>query len=231
MNIALILAGGSGSRVGSDVPKQFIVVKGKRIIEYTIDAFLLNKSIDAIVIVCIEEWIPEMSQLIDNKYSTTKEVLLCKGGSTGLESVFNGVCFLKERFKENDLILIHDAARPFVDQYTIDNNLMIASRYGNAVSCVDLVETLVLSDESSCSSITMIPRDCLKRVMTPQTFCLGALCHLFSDREYVLKSKEPSVFAFYMSQGNQVFLSKGKESNIKITYAEDVDYFKAFFKE
>lgn len=224
-NYALILAGGTGSRSGQNIPKQFIEGNGKPVICYTIDKFANLEEIDAIIIVCLESWIPNMKEYI--KRFNYKNVTVCKNGKTGLDSVYYGVNALSQ-YDDDDLILIHDAARPFIDSAAITDNIRVAKEHGCALTSVDCVETLIYS-EDGVHSERVIPRDCLRRIITPQTFKLGILRKLFSNHEKILNSSYPSTFCLYSEAGYPIYCSKGNERNIKITYSEDVEYFRNFF--
>ena len=224
-NIALILAGGVGIRAGQDIPKQFIEVNRKPVICYTIEKFLCVPEISEILVVCLENWIPKLQDYV--KLFNYRNVHICKNGKTGLDSVYQGIQALKSH-DEDDLILIHDAARPFIDSETIHDNIRIAQKYNCALTAVDCVETLAYTEDGLTSN-KIIQRDYLKRIMTPQTFRLKILREIFSDHENILKSKNPSTFCLYVESGYPVYCSKGNERNIKITYPEDVEYFKKFF--
>ena len=228
MNIALILAGGQGIRAKTAVPKQFLEIKGKPMIVYTLEKFQNCSSIDRICIVCSPEW---KSFLLKAKeyYSLGKVDLFAEAGNNGLESCWKGVVSLSD-CQDSDLVVIHDAVRPFVDEETIADSLRVAEKYGCALSSIPCVETMVRTGEDDSSADEMISRDHLFRILTPQTFQLGILRDLFRDFDPEVGKKYPSAFAYYMSLGNPVFLSKGSERNIKITYPEDIEYFRKLFE-
>lgn len=228
MNIALILAGGQGIRAKTAVPKQFLEIKGKPMIVYTLEKFQNCSSIDRICIVCSPEW---NSFLLKAKayYSLGKVDLFAEAGNNGLESCWKGVVSLSD-CQDSDLVVIHDAVRPFVDEETIEDSLRVAEEHGCALSSIPCVETMVRTREDLTCSEEMVPRNQLFRILTPQTFRLGILRNLFRDFDPELGNKYPSVFAYYMSLGNPVYLSKGCERNIKITYPEDIEYFRKLFE-
>ena len=227
MNIVLLLAGGVGKRSGLDIPKQFIPVDNIPIIVYTLRVFQRSKMIDAICVVAHSEWINKVWEY-SRLYGISKVKWVVSGGETGLESVKNGVESLNNN-SEDDLVLIHDSVRPFLTQKAIDDNIKVASEYGVAVTSVPCVETLVKVRENGRAD-TQISRDGLMRVMTPQTFRLRILRDLFRNTD-IRNSIFPSTFALYMSKGNPVYCSYGSERNIKITYPEDVVYFKSLFEK
>ena len=152
---------------------------------------------------------------------------ICDGGRTGLESTQKGIEFLSS-YNDRDLVLIHDAVRPFIDEESISQNVSIALEYDVAMCSVDCVETLVHTVDGICSD-KMISRDGIKRVLTPQTFCLGILRELYQGVD-CFDSECQSTFVLYMNTGRPIYCSKGSERNIKITYPEDVQYFRRMFE-
>lgn len=226
MNIALILAGGIGSRSGEKIPKQFVEVNDKPLIIYTLEKFEKCRDIDGIVITCVKEWISRLNEYI-KKFGITKVINVVEGGKNGLFSVKKGIDALNN-CEDNDLILIHDAVRPFIDEMSIEENIKVGQKYGVALTSVDLLETLVYSADG-INGEKVIDRDNLKRILTPQTFKYSLLKELYYDEEKLDAQKYPSTFSLYMSTGNKVYCSKGSEKNIKITYPEDIEYFKKMF--
>ena len=225
-NIALILAGGIGTRSGEKIPKQFVEINNKPLIIYTLDKFQKSESIDGIVVVCVENWISRLDDYV-KKFEISKIIKIVRGGKNGLDSVKKGLDELN-MCSNDDLVLIHDAVRPFVDVDSIEENIKIASKYGLALTSVDLLVTLVYSNDGIVGD-NVIDRDNLKRILTPQTFNYGLLKELYEDETKLNPQKYPSTFSLYMSTGKKVYCSKGSEKNIKITYPEDIEYFKKMF--
>ncbi len=226
-NIALILAGGEGKRAQQSIPKQFVDIDGKPLIIYTVEKFEENPNVDGIVIACHPDWTGYLYEVI-KEYGITKVKSIVDGGSTGLESAYNGIVEISNLYSDDSLVLIHDAVRPFVDQETINDNIRVAKEHGLAMCSVQLVETLAYSEDNEYSS-RVVPRDNLKRILTPQTFRLDILKEIYGGVD--LKSAmEPSTFALYMDEGQPIYLSKGSEKNIKITYPEDIEYFFSHFQ-
>lgn len=226
MVIALILAGGLGKRVGTEVPKQFLKINDVPVIAYTLKKFQECNKVDRICVVSHHDWIETVKKVID-KFNFNKVTWLVSGGQTGLESVQNGIISLSAQ-DDDDIIMIHDSVRPFITQTEIETNLEVAKTRDVAVTAVPCVETLVKVDGNG-KSTEQIPRDSLMRVMTPQSFRLGILRSLFKANE-ILDSQYPSTFALYMSMGFPVYCSRGSERNIKITYPEDVEYLRHLFE-
>ena len=130
-NYVILLAGGVGKRMGSDIPKQFLEVDGKPIIVYSIENFQRNPQIEKIVVVCVKDWIDKTWELV-KKYSLTKVKWIIEGGSTGHDSIRNGVFFLKDKIDPDDHIIVHDAVRPVLPQKAIDEVIRVSHEKGNA---------------------------------------------------------------------------------------------------
>lgn len=231
MNIALIIAGGVGSRMGADVPKQFIEVKGKPVLAYTLEAFQSHPLIDAIEVVCIEGWEDEVLGY-RKKYGITKLMGIAKGGATCQESIRNGVENLKGKAKGEDNIIVHDGIRPLVDGCVLDDLIAKCDEYGNAVTALPYNEQIFLSEDGE-STIKYIPRETLRRVATPQ-------CYKYS----LLKEKYEEAFAkkigIYGSSyantmmaelGVRLYFAKGSDRNIKLTTPGDLEIFEAMMEK
>lgn len=223
MNYVLITAGGKGSRmIGAKIPKQFIKVDNIPLIMYTLDKFVSSKFIDGVVISCLPEYIDFLEECIEKrKYG--KPISVIQGGLTGQESIYNGLCELRQIASPNDLILIHDAVRPFIDDNLIKNNIDIAEQNGNCISCSPCFETIVVCDngvieESLCRDKCMIAR-------APQTFKLRdlVLLHERARKENNLSFVDSSsLFAYY---GYKLYYCYCDNNNIKITTNDDLSYF------
>lgn len=227
MNIALILAGGVGTRAKELIPKQFVKVANKPVIIYTLEKFQSCSMIDKIYISCVSGWEDTLSRYI-SEFKINKVSGICRGGSTGLESVAYGLNAIGDAATDNDLLLIHDSVRPFIDTESIERNLEVAKEYGNALTAVDLVEDLVLS-ENGVSSRQIVSREKLKRVMTPQTFRYGLLKEVYSSTD-IYNTSAPSTFLLCIQQNIPVYCSRGSDKNIKLTYPEDIEYFRKMFE-
>lgn len=217
-NILLLLAGGSGTRSGANTPKQFIEINSVPIIVHTLRTFQELDVIDQICVVCHSEYMDEVWGYVE-KYGLKKIKWVVAGGNTGLASVKKGLDIIE--CEDDDIILIHDAVRPFISGKDIMNNIEVAGSKGNAVTVVPCLETLISVDNSG-QSVSQTSRDGLMRVMTPQSFRYNILRELF-DHSDISNSPYPSTFALYMSKGHSVYTSSGSQLNIKITYPEDLE--------
>ena len=225
MNIGLIIAGGSGARMHQDLPKQFITVNEKPVIVYTLEAFQKHPEIDYIAVVCIKGW-ENVLWAYAKQFNITKLNKVIEGGSTGQESIRNGVFELEKHFNEDDIVLIHDAIRPMVSADIISDCIVKTRQYGNAITVIPCAEAM-MQTEDGVISVGSYPRDRLKRTQTPQGFKLGKICAL--HRKAIEKRITNSVASctLMIELGEQVYFSAGSEKNIKLTTVDDIDIFKA----
>ena len=225
MNIALIIAGGSGQRMNQDIPKQFLNVNDKPVIIYTLEAFQRHPNIDKIEVVCLDGW-QEILRAYCKQFGITKLANVVEGGENGQSSIRNGLWDLKEMYDENDLVLIHDAIRPMVSEEIISDAIRVCKKYGNSICVIPCAEAM-LKTEDGVSSLEQIPRDNLKRTQTPQTFVLKDI--VAAHEEALEKGITNSVASctLYIELGKKLYFSAGSEKNIKLTTPDDIDIFKS----
>ena len=225
MNVAVILAGGCGSRTMQDIPKQFMNVYEKPLIIYTLENFQKNDLIDAIEVVCLEGW-HEVLSAYAKQYQITKLRWIINGGTNGQESIKNGIDNLSGFLKNEDIILIHDAIRPFVPSEIITDAINMCRKYGSGLSAVRCQETIVHTTDGLCG-IENIDRSEVMRVQTPQAYKYGKAKWAYEEAE--LRNIENVVYinTLMLHLGEKVFFSKGTEKNIKITTMDDVELFKS----
>ena len=168
MNIALIIAGGSGSRMGQDIPKQFINVYDKPVLIYTLESFQKHPQIDYIEVVCIDGW-HDVLWAYAKQFGITKLQWIVSGGSSGQESIKNGVYNLEGKISDDDIVIIHDGIRPLVDDVVLSDVIIKCSEYGNAVTSLPYNEQIFIIDDEK-STTKYIPRETLRRVSTPQAY-------------------------------------------------------------
>lgn len=226
MNIALLLAGGVGSRLGAKMPKQFVEVNNKPIIIYTMQEFQKHNDIDKIIVVCYEPFIQILNDLA-LKYHINKFVAAVSGGATGQESLFNGLKFLeKYGCCDDDFIIIHDAVRPFVPRVIIDDLLLVAKEKGNACASLPCHETLIQTD-NQLEGNKYIDRSIVRRVQTPQCFKFNEIFYACNDANN--KGINNAIYAntLMIDYGHTIYFSKGFSNNIKITTHDDIALFTA----
>lgn len=224
-NIALIIAGGVGNRMGQDIPKQFLTVNDKPVIIYTLEAFQNHPEIDYIAVVCISGW-ETMLQSYANQFNITKLQFIIPGGDCGQSSIRNGVFELEKNFDKNDIVLIHDAIRPMVSNEIISDCINNTKKFGNSITCIPCAEAMLKTEDGKVSTGDF-PRDKLKRTQTPQGFKLFDICNL--HREAIDKGILNSVASctLMIELGKNVYFSNGSEKNLKLTTVDDLDIFKA----
>ena len=227
MNIALIIAGGSGNRMGQDTPKQFMHIDGAPIVIHTLMCFQKHPDIQEIAVVCLKGW-ETVLQSYANQFNVTKLKHIFPGGDTGMESIHNGIYGLLEAgYDKNDLVLIHDAVRPLLSQDIISSNIAICKAYGYAITGIKCREAILESEDGFTTS-TSIPRDRLIRTQTPQTFRLGNI--ISAHEEAKEKGIHDSVASCTLCAelGNrEMHIVPGSEKNIKVTTIEDLEILKA----
>ncbi len=148
MNYALIIAGGSGNRMGQDIPKQFINVYDKPVLIYTLESFQKHPLINAIEVVCISGW-ESMVQAYANQFNITKLKWIVPGGGSAQESIHNGVLNLEGICSKDDIIIIHDGIRPLVDDTVLTDVIEKAQEYGNAVTSMPYNEQMTKAQRRS----------------------------------------------------------------------------------
>ena len=227
MNIALLIAGGSGNRMGQDIPKQFMHVDGCPIIVHTMRCFQTHPDVDAIAIVCLKGW-ETVLQAYANQFCIDKLKWIFTGGNTGMESIHNGIFGLKEAgCNDEDLVLIHDSVRPLLGQDIISSNIAICKAYGYAITGI-MCREAILESEDGFSTDKSIPRDKLIRTQTPQTFRLGNIIKIHEKAKAMgIKDSVASCTLIAEVGGIKMHIVHGSEKNIKITTVEDLEILKA----
>ena len=225
MNIALILAAGSGTRMGLETPKQFVLVKDKPLLYYSVHMFETYSELESIVIVTNKEYISEVEEII-KEYSFKKVKAIVEGGETRQDSVYNGLNKIKEFANENDVVLIHDAARPLVNHRIIYDNIKACLEFDAVDTVIQASDTIVKSVDGS--GVDELPlRKELYQAQTPQTFKLGLI---LEAHEYARSHHVPDVtddVKLVLSLGKEVHLVEGSKLNFKVTTPEDLELLEA----
>lgn len=227
MNIGLIIAGGSGNRMGQDIPKQFMHVDNCPIIIHTMMCFQRHPDIRAIAVVCLRGW-ETVLQSYANQFNIDKLKWIFPGGDTGMESIRNGIYGLKEAGCDgDDLVLIHDSVRPLLSQDIISSNIATCNAYGYAITGIKCREA-ILESEDGFSAEKSIPRDKLIRTQTPQTFRLKNIIKAHEEaKEMGITNSVASCTLIAEVGGRKMHIVPGSEKNIKITTVEDLEIIKA----
>ena len=222
MNIAVIFAGGVGSRMHSkERPKQFLEMYNKPIIIHTLEHFQNHPMIDAIVVVCIESWISYLNELL-YKFRIEKVKKVVPGGETGQLSIYHGLKAEKEEAKEEKAVVLnHDGVRPLITEKLITNNIEAVRRYGSAITTAKVKETILVVNEQD-SSIDYVPSRNNSRVAkAPQSFWLDEI--LSAQEKALAKGERDWIDSCTLMQeyGFKMHLIDGPSQNIKITTPED----------
>lgn len=224
-NIALLTAAGISTRMGQDVPKQFLTVNEKPIIVYTMEAFQQHPEIDEICVICLKGWEPILKAYA-KQFNISKLVRIVEGGESGQESINNGIVSLAKDHGMDDMILIHDGNRPFVSEKIISDCIATAKCFGNAVAAIPCQEAMVLTKDGKTSDGN-IDRSYLKRTQTPHGFTLGKMCELHERAKKESIKNTTATCTLMIELGEQVYFYEGSEKNLKLTTLDDMDIFKA----
>ena len=229
-NIAIIIAGGSGSRMGQNIPKQFINVYDKPVLIYTLEGFQRHPMIDAIEVVCIEGW-EKVLQAYANQFNISKLQWITVGGDSAQESIRNGVYNLEGKVNDDDIIIIHDGIRPMIDDSVLTDVIEKAEKYGNAVTSMPYNEQIFVVDKDDENTTTQfIPRETIRRVSTPQAYRYNLLNTKYHEAYTKNIGIHGSHYANTMmvELGVKLYYAKGSDKNIKLTTKDDLELFKGY---
>lgn len=233
MNVAIIIAGGVGSRMGQEIPKQFINVGEKPVIVYTLEAFQEHPLVDAIEVVCLAGW-EQVLRAYARQYKINKLKWVVKGGASGQESIRNGVYNFEGVLAEDDICIVHDGVRPMLDPEVITDVVRVAKERGNAVTSMPYNEQIFLVDKKDSATTTQyIPRETLRRVSTPQAYRFGLLDSKYHEAFEKGVGIDGSNYTNTMmvQLGVRLNFAVGSDRNIKLTTPENLEFFRAWATE
>ena len=219
MNIAIILAGGKGIRAGQKVPKQFVEVFGKPIIAYTLDIFQQHQEIDAVEIVCVKGYIEQLWEIC-RKFNLTKVRWIVEGGENFQHSVRKGVEGLRDICSDDDIVTVHTGVAPFLDPEFITDNLRVCREKGNAITSYPLYSLAGKWNEEAPDVTTeWVDRDSIICLKNPHSFRYGFVRELYEEavRTGMIDQVKPYTTTLMFHMNKPIYLSKGSQSNIKIT--------------
>lgn len=224
MIYAIILAGGSGSRMGAtDMPKQFLMLKTKPIIVHTLEHFLNNPLIKEVIVCAPKIWITHTENLVEEYIFDKKRVTVIEGGNSRNESVIAGCKYIKKNFglKNEDVVITHDAVRPFITQRIINDNIDASKKYVAVDTVIAATDTIVVSKNGKI--IENIPvRKEMYMGQTPQTFNLKKLMEYYDKTSEDSKKILTDTCKLMLLNGEEVALVDGEDYNIKITTQYDL---------
>ena len=233
MNVAIIIAAGSGHRMGQDIPKQFINVFDKPVLIYTLEGFQKHPMVDAIEAVCLEGW-ESVVWAYAKQFGIDKLKWIVKGGNTGQESIRNGVFNLEGKLSEDDIVIVHDGIRPLIEPFVLTDVIEKATQFGNAVTSMPYNEQIfVVSEDDSSTTTKYIPRETLRRVSTPQAYRFG----LLDEKYHEAFEKEIGIYGssyantMMVELGVRLHFAAGSDKNIKLTTKDDLELFKGYISK
>lgn len=232
MTIAIVIAGGVGRRMGQEIPKQFINVKDKPVLIYTLEAFQKHPDVDAIELVCLEGW-EDIANAYAKQFNISKLKWIIPGGRTGQESIRNGVFNLEGKVSNDEIVIIHDGVRPLMDKEVLSDVIVKGKKYGNAVTSMPYNEQIFLVDKKNPETTTKyIPRETLRRVSTPQAYRFD----LLDQKYHEAFEKKIGIYGssytntMMVELGVRLHFAAGSDRNIKLTNVENLELFKAYLE-
>lgn len=232
MNIAVIIAGGSGKRMGQDIPKQFLNVYDKPVIVYTLESFQQHPLIDAIEVVCLDGWESILWAYI-RQFNLDKVKWVVPGGNSGQESIRNGVFGLEGKCQDDDIVVIHDGVRPLVDGTILTDVIRTAEKYGNAVTSRPVNEQIFWVGDQEGTTTSYIPREKVRIVATPQAYRFSLLDKGYHEAFEKNIGIDGSNYTNTMmvQLGVRLHFAAGSDRNIKLTTKDNLEIFKATLAE
>lgn len=228
MNTVIILAGGVGSRMGADRPKQFLMVQDKPIISYCFEIFQNHKEIDKMVVVVSEEWQGFVEEQVQ-KYGIDKVCGYAPAGKTRQHSIYNGLKCIEQNAPETEIVIVHDAARPLVSDQIISDCVTGATEYDGAMPVISVKDT-VYQSEDGCKIGCLLKRSELFAGQAPESFKFKKYYQIHnevSDEEIGLTAGSSEIA---YRHGMEIRMVKGSERNLKITTVEDLETFESILK-
>ncbi|MBE5781383.1 MAG: 2-C-methyl-D-erythritol 4-phosphate cytidylyltransferase [Clostridiales bacterium] len=220
MAYGVILAGGSGTRMGTATPKQFLPLCGKPVIMHSVETFCSSEEIEGVVLVCRKDHMDELRTLTAH---LDKVMAIVPGGDTRQESVYAGLCALKAKVPPKSIVLIHDGARPLVTHAIIADCAKTVAEHGSANTVCPCQDTMLISDDGEYPK-EQPPRNECYTVQTPQGFVLQDII-----MAHILFMGRPERFHFtddcglyLVTRGKKSHLCKGDKRNLKITTPIDL---------
>ena len=223
-NIALITAGGIGSRAHQFIPKQFLSIKDKPLIIYTMEKFQNHPEITDIIVVCLDGW-TEYLKAMSQQFGISKLKQIVPGGKSGLESIHNGLDFIKTYADDSDIVLIHDGNRPGVSAETISACIAQSGMKDVSITAIGINEA-VFTTENAGKTPSLLNRDLLIRTQTPHGIKLGYLNSLFEEAQKKNIQDSVAVCTLLVELDKPIYFCKGSEKNFKVTTPDEVDLFK-----
>ncbi len=231
MIYGLVLAGGIGQRMGSDIPKQYLTVGGKAIISHTVKTFLSHAGLDRVIVLVPADWIDYTKDVFERDFGPQDRLDVIAGGALRNDTIMNGIRHIKENYPydEETILITHDAVRPFVTAEIIDANIEALRTYTACDTVVPATDTIVRSTDQE--TIESVPnRAELYQGQTPQSFRLTTFENLYNSLTEEEKNILTDAAKVFVLKGETVALVKGASANIKVTYPSDIALAKAILE-
>lgn len=232
MIFAVILAGGTGSRMGStDMPKQFLEIKGKPILNHTVEKFLPNPKFEKIIVLSPKAWRGHTREIIRKYTGKSDKIVVIEGGATRNETIMNAIRYIDGQYGLDDdtVIVTHDSVRPFLTHRIIEENIAAAQQYGACDTVIPATDTIV---EGNGTAITAIPdRRKMYQGQTPQSFKAKLLRDAYDSLSAEEKDILTDAAKILVMKGKEVRLVQGETFNIKITYPYDLKIARSLLDE
>lgn len=229
---AVILAAGSDTMNGSDIPNPFVIVEDKPVLVYTLEVFQRHPQIDGIQLACLKGW-EQVAFAYAKQYNISKLRGVTEGGKTIQETIRNGLESLADELQADDLVVIHDGVRPLLEESVLTDTIMVAAEKGNAISSMPNNEQVFVADEND-PSVTrqFVPREKIRRVTTPQAYRFGELldAYRYAFGHHIGIDGPSYANTLFADLGKTLYFSAGSDKNIKLNTEENVSIFEACLK-
>ncbi len=233
MTYVEVLAGGNGTRMGNtEMPKQFLQLGTKPIFIHTLEQFLLSSEVDKIILCCPKAWISHANDVIKKYILNNEKIVVVEGGKNRNETIMNGCKYIEENYgiNDNDIIITHDAVRPFMTQRILEDNIKAAKKYGAVDTVISATDTIVASKDGKL--INDIPlRSEMYQGQTPQSFNIKKLVEIYTSLTPEEKEILTDACKMFVMKGHDVRIVEGEVYNMKITTLHDLKMANAVLKE
>ncbi len=221
-NIVLLTAAGTGSRTNQFIPKQFLSIKDKPIIIYTMEQFQNHPEIDKIVVVCLQGW-EDCLKCYAKQFNISKLQCIVQGGESGFESIQNGLNAINSFACDEDIVLIHDGNRPGVNHDIISDCIDLSKTTGSAITYIPTTEVVFDIEDKQPK---LLDRDKIIRTQTPHGAKFGYMKSIYAEAKEKGITGSVAFCSLLSELGKEINFIKGSEKNFKITYKEDIEIFK-----
>ena len=232
MTIAIILAGGKGSRAGQNIPKQFVKVLGRPILAYTLDIFEEHEEIDAVEIVCVAGWQDELLRIVrEEGFKKVKWVV--EGGKDFQQSVRRGIEGLENICTNDDIVVVHTGVAPFLDPEILTDTLRVCREKGNAITSYPMYSLAGHRNEKNPELTTeWVDRDQIVCLKNPHAFRYSFVRDMYAEavRTGLIDKVKPYTTTLMFKMGLPIYLAQGSQANLKITTKADIELFEGFVR-